>query len=256
MTVFAIVSDIHANLEAFERVLEDIATKDIQDIFCLGDIIGYGPNPRECLELAQKYCRFSMIGNHEEAVMMIAEDFNDRARQAVEWTRNQLNDKTVPREQRREYWNYLDKLQKMEMLEKGRFLFVHGSPRVPTKEYIMPRDVQDAGKMRAIFEMVPQVCFVGHSHVPGVYTEQDLRYIHPRQMKESKFEFPSESKIIINAGSVGQPRDQDPRACYITFTEEWVQFHRVFYNVSAVVEKIQNSGGLPQYLADRLREGK
>ena len=253
--MFAIVSDIHSNLEALEMCLADVATRNVKDIICLGDIIGYGPNPRECLKLAMKFFRFSLIGNHEEAVMMIAEDFNDRARQAVEWTRAQLNDKNVPREERHAFWNYLDKLQKLEKVEKGKFMFVHGSPRVPTKEYIMPRDTHDPAKLKAIFDMVPQILFCGHSHVPGVYTEE-LKYIHPSKMPEGKFVFPKDKKVIVNCGSVGQPRDQDPRACYVTFNEEYVQFHRVFYNVNTVVEKIQNSGGLPQYLADRLREGR
>lgn len=255
--MFAIVSDIHSNLEALNAVIKDIADKNVKDIICLGDIIGYGPNPRECLKLAMKMFRFSLIGNHEEAVMMIAEDFNDRARQAVEWTRAQLNDKNIPRDERHAFWNYLDKLQKLEKVEKGKFLFVHGSPRVPTKEYIMPRDVHDPAKMKAVFEMIPQIMFCGHSHVPGIYTEPpDLKYIHPSKLKEGKFFFPKDKKIIVNTGSVGQPRDQDPRACYVTFTEEWVQFHRLPYDVDSVVKKIQDSGGLPQYLADRLKEGK
>ena len=160
--MLAIVSDIHANIEALDAVLGDIATRDVKDILCLGDIIGYGPNPRECLKLAMKFFKFSLIGNHEEAIMLIAEDFNERARQAVEWTRSQLNNRSLPKDERHLLWNYLDKLSKLEKVEKGRFLFVHGSPRIPTKEYIMPRDIHDAAKMKAIFEQVNQILFCGH----------------------------------------------------------------------------------------------
>ncbi len=253
--MLAIVSDIHANIEALDAVLGDIATRDVKDILCLGDIIGYGPNPRECLKLAMKFFKFSLIGNHEEAIMLIAEDFNERARQAVEWTRSQLNNRSLPKEERHLLWNYLDKLSKLEKVEKGRFLFVHGSPRIPTKEYIMPRDIHDAAKMKAIFEQVNQILFCGHSHVPGIFTE-DLRYIHPSKLKNSEFVFPNNKKIIVNVGSVGQPRDIDNRSCYVTFDEEKVVFHRVAYDYRVTMDKISNSGGLPQYLADRLKDGK
>ncbi len=253
--MLGLVSDVHANLEALEAMLGDIAGRNVKDILCLGDIIGYGPNPRETLKLAMKFFKFSLIGNHEEAIMLIAEDFNERARQAVEWTRSQLNERNLPKEERHGYWNYLDKLSKLEKVEKGRFLFVHGSPRVPTKEYIMPRDIHDATKMRSIFEQVNQIMFCGHSHVPGIFTE-DLRYIHPSKLPDATFIYPKDQKVIINVGSVGQPRDLDHRACYITFDEEKVQFHRVKYDYQLTMKKIQNSGGLPQYLADRLRYGK
>jgi diadenosine tetraphosphatase ApaH/serine/threonine PP2A family protein phosphatase len=254
--MYAIVSDIHSNIEALEKVLADIDKRhDTKGIICLGDIIGYGANPRECLQIAARRFLFSLIGNHEEAVLMIAEDFNDRARQAVDWTRAALNDREIPREQRHEFWNYLDTLRSNATIVKGRFMFVHGSPRVPTKEYIMPRDVHDKKKMSEIFEQNPGVIFCGHSHVPGVYTEEG-EYVHPSKLKDGVFEFGPEKKYIVNVGSVGQPRDQDTRACYVTFTDKWVQFHRLTYDVSAAATKIETSGGLPHYLAERLREGR
>lgn len=246
----AIVSDIHSNIEAFHEVLRDIETHQVDEILCLGDIIGYGPNPRECIEIARNFA-FNLLGNHEEAVLFLAEDFNQKARQAVDWTRDQLNSEEHPVESNHEMWNFLGDLRKQ--VERGDVLYVHGSPRIPTREYVMPRDVNNREKMEDIFRMIPKVCFVGHTHVPGVFTE-DFQFFHTSMLKNTYTL--EDQKVLINIGSVGQPRDGDNRASYVTFDGETVEWHRISYDYDTTMEKIRAAKGLPDYLADRLEEGR
>ncbi len=246
----AIISDLHANLAATETVLADIRRRMIRDIVCLGDMIGYGPNPREVLDLCRDF-RFVLMGNHEEAVMFYGEDFNEKARQALEWTKAQLNSPAHDRQENYELWNFLGSLEESRT-EDGVF-YVHGSPRVPTKEYMVPGDIRNRDKMREIFDLVPRLCFVGHSHIPGVYTDR-MRFFSPERLKGKYVH--REGKALINVGSVGQPRDGDPRASYVTFDGTTVRFHRLDYDVEDTVQRIYSMPGLPNYLADRLRVGR
>ena len=131
----AIISDIHANIEALTVVLQHIESQGIRDVVCLGDVIGYGPNPREALT-ACRNVRFCLMGNHEEAVLFYGEDFNPKARAALEWTKEQLNSPDYDRTDNYELWNFLGNLR--ETVNEENVLYVHGSPRVPTKEYMVP----------------------------------------------------------------------------------------------------------------------
>lgn len=246
----AIVSDIHSNIEAFHAVLRDIEKQRVDEILCLGDIIGYGPNPRECIQIAKNFV-FNLLGNHEEAVLFLAEDFNQKARQAVDWTRDQLNSSAFDTAENHEMWNFLGDLKKK--VQRGDVLYVHGSPRIPTREYVMPRDVNNREKMEDIFSQIPHVCFVGHTHVPGVFTE-DFQFFHTSMLQNTYKVQPQ--KILVNIGSVGQPRDGDNRASYVTFDGETIDWHRIPYDFDTTMEKIRAAKGLPEYLADRLREGR
>jgi predicted phosphodiesterase len=247
----AIISDIHGNLEALEAVLADIDGRGIDDVACLGDVIGYGPNPRECLQLVKRASTL-ITGNHEEALLSgNAQTFNTRARRAVEWTRQQLfGSDVVPPEIAEDNQRIVDRFELMA--EVDGIVYVHGSPRNPTKEYITPRDSRNAEKMGEIFETVESVCFVGHSHIPGVFTEAG--YASPKSL--FNVYMLSGEKALVNVGSVGQPRDGDPRACYCTFEVDTVVYHRVEYDVEAVVAKIRATASLDNTLAVRLRAGK
>jgi len=248
----AIVSDIHANLEAFEAVLADIRSKKIGEIYCLGDVVGYGPNPRECLLKAIPFKK-TLMGNHEEAVLYYAEDFNDKARAAIEWTRAQLNAPERPKEENYELWNFLDSMERSAMLGEKAML-VHASPRMPTREYVLPKDVTNGPKMRALFEAQPvPLCFGGHTHVPGVFTE-DPRFLSTEDLG-GEYRLDG-SKVLVNVGSVGQPRDGDPRAAYVTFDGARVRFQRVAYDVQSTVAKIRAIDALPEFLAGRLLKGR
>ncbi len=246
----AIVSDLHANIEALSAVLEHINAQNIPDIVCLGDVIGYGPNPRECIKIMQN-ARFCLMGNHEEAVMFYGEDFNEKARQALEWTKEQLNSPDHDRTENYEMWNFLGGLEDKHL--EGDVFYVHGSPRVPTKEYMVPTDIRNRDKMNEIFSMIPSLCFVGHSHIPGVFTD-NFRFLSPDRIGGTYTH--QGGKALINVGSVGQPRDGDPRSSYAVFDGRTVKFHRVEYDVRTTMDKIYATPGLPNYLADRLIVGR
>ena len=149
-------------------VLADVAAHPVDRLFCLGDVIGYGPNPRECLDLVKR-CEFILIGNHEAGLLQVAEDFNDRARRALEWTRETLNSPEFPKETNYGYWDQIDRF--VETYRTDDAFFVHGSPRDPIREYVMPANAIDRPMMEEIFGLIDRrVCFAGHTHIPGLFT--------------------------------------------------------------------------------------
>ena len=254
MTI-AILSDIHANLEALEVVLADIDRQGIDTLYCLGDVIGYGPNPRECIQLCQP-CVFSLLGNHEEAVLFHAEDFNAKARRAVDWTRNQLNSTEHDKESNYALWDFLGEMDREK--KKGRCFFVHGSPRQPTREYVLPKDSEDVEKMGEIFEGFSGICFVGHTHIPGVFSRNGDHFEF-RYAAQVGYEYalpPDGEQILVNVGSIGQPRDNDNRACYVTYDDEVIRYHRLEYDFRKTMKKILEVDELADYLAQRLEEGR
>jgi predicted phosphodiesterase len=247
----AIISDIHSNIEALDAVLADIGRRKVESIVCLGDVIGYGPQPRETLKRSTDW-EITLLGNHEEACMFHPEDFNERARIALEWTRDQLNSKQAPPDENFKLWSLIGAMPTTHRIENA--MLVHGSPRDPVREYMLPRDAQDGAKMREVFErMTDDFCFVGHSHVPGIYTEAPSFFSPARYPDGFRRE---KGKALVNVGSVGQPRDGDVRSSYATFDGETVWFHRVEYDFRATQKKILDTGVLPRYLAARLEEGR
>lgn len=256
MKKIAIVSDIHANIEAFTAVLEDIRQQNIDAIYCLGDVIGYGPNPVECLDEAYKVCRFILLGNHEEAVLTGAFGFNPTAKEAVDWTRSQLKPGWLSLSNTKKRWDALKKLPLAYVEDE--FLFVHGSPRDPTMEYILRSDTDDLfgdvpEKIREIFDQIDKVCFVGHTHTPGIITEDSKWY--GTQDFDGVWELKNGERIVCNIGSVGQPRDKDNRASYVSFTEHEIFFHRISYDFKKTQEKIHKIPQLDNRNAERLKYG-
>jgi len=257
--VIAIISDTHGNLAALEAVLEDIQSRRCDRILCLGDLVGYGPNPGECVDLLRE-CEITVMGNHDEAIFQSGktEEFNLRAEMALEWTRKELT-RGSEAEVAARFAFLREAPERRELEVDGMPLYlVHGSPRRPLREYVFPRDVRNREKMRAIFDLVPHLCFVGHSHVPGIYAE-DLTYTHPSDLEFLKiYHFEDDEKALVNVGSVGQPRDSDPRACYVTLTDEAdaVVFRRVKYDIEQTRERIYKTSGLDNSLGDRLVEGR
>lgn len=251
--MYAIISDLHSNMEAIQAVLDDIESQGIERVVCLGDVIGYGPEPVAALKLVPEW-EVCLRGNHEDAVLYVAEDFNDKARAALDWTRDQLNDPELPRELRYELWGVLGDQMKIEhRLDSA--LLVHGSPRDPIREYILPRDVHDPVKMGEVFDRIDRpACFVGHSHVPGVYPDAG-RYLPPSACADG-YRVANGEHVLVNVGSVGQPRDGDPRASYVVWDGETVLFRRVEYDFESTMRKIRKAEGLPDFLADRLKAGR
>ena len=264
----AIVSDLHGNAPALETALADARERGARRFVCLGDVIGYGAEPRHNLDLVMSMCTsepeppeefgelepgLCLLGNHEYALLNTAEDFNPRARAALDWTREELN-RDDDRSRRYAYWDFLAALEP-SALDEGA-MFAHGSPRDPVREYMLPRDIHDDAKMKANWDcMSAQICFVGHSHVPALYFE-DRRLYRPRGT-EGPYELrDSQARVIVNVGSVGQPRDGDCRLSYVLFDGRAVTFVRLDYDIERAAAAIQAVPELPRYLAERLRVGR
>ena len=261
----ALISDLHANLPALETALSDARERGARRFVCLGDVIGYGASPKPCLDLVMRLCSSTpddpglepglcLLGNHEHALLHSAQDFNPKARSAIEWTRENLNDPS-DREAGYRYWDFLDSLSPVARDERA--LFVHGSPRDPVREYLLPRDSRNKEKMEDNFARMDRpVCFVGHSHVPAVYFE-DGGFFRPRGAEERQALSPlAPGKAIVNVGSVGQPRDGDPRLSYALFDGENVTFRRLEYDIEAAAAAIRAVPELPPFLAERLAIGR
>jgi diadenosine tetraphosphatase ApaH/serine/threonine PP2A family protein phosphatase len=270
----AIISDLHGNRPALEAVLADAGRRGAQRFACLGDVVGYGAEPRHNLEVVMRLCvgeprpangdvpagttlapGLCLQGNHEYALLNSAEDFNPKARAAIEWTRDEINRSDDDRARSWDYWDFLAELEPLQ--DDGTAMFAHGSPRDPVREYMLPRDIQNEAKMQANFDCMSRgVCFVGHSHVPAVYYS-DRRLYRPRDT-EGPYDLGDLASVraIVNVGSVGQPRDGDTRASYVLFEGNCVTFVRVEYDVQVAMDSIRAVSELPDYLADRLAVGR
>ena len=258
MEPIAVISDIHSNLEALTAVLDDISARQIRQIICLGDVVGYGPQPAECLDLVLERCRITLMGNHDFAVMYEPNNFNFGAEGACYWTRKTLEAET-DKAARRRRWEFLGSLPVKSVLPAdecpvGRTVLVHGSPRRPVNEYIFPDDVYNApNKIQGLFVRFENICLIGHAHVPGVFLPTPDFY-SPDELG-GVYEL-DDHKAMINVGSVGQPRDHDTRACYVVLEERMVRFVRVAYDVEATISKVHAIRELDNYLGNRLREGR
>ena len=238
---YAILSDIHGNLDALEAVLEDLQDASIDTYICLGDIVGYGPQPAECLHLLQQHRSINIAGNHDFAAAdkLNTSTFNLLARTATMWTRNELSAEDL---------EYLADLPLVTHFET--FEIVHGTLYAP--ELFDYRQTSYDADL-AMSRMETSLCFIGHSHIPVNFFQQDLiSYSFEREIS-----VPQNGKVIVNVGSVGQPRDQDPRACFAVYDteEEVVRIRRARYDVDLVAEKIERAG-LPAALGERLKVGR
>jgi len=248
----ALISDIHANLVALQAVLADIKSREVDRIVCLGDIIGYGPNPVECLDLVIQHCEWALMGNHDFAALYEPTSFNTSAEQAAFWTRRQFELEPDSAKQKIR-WEFLGNLLIRNKAENA--LWVHASPRRPINEYIFPDDVMTApSKMQSIFDRTDGRCFCGHTHIPGVFTDEPDFY--PPADLGGVHSFSENEKVIVNPGSVGQPRDRDPRASYAILDDDKVEFFRIKYDVQAVVDQITDIYDLNDFLGHRLLEGR
>jgi predicted phosphodiesterase len=248
--VKAIISDIHSNLEALQAVLKDIEAQGVTEIFCLGDVIGYGPNPRECIDLVMD-CKLVLLGNHDQGAMFDPEGFNTSAERAIFWTRSQLENPNENRQVRERRWEFL--AERPRTYKENGYLYVHGSARNPLNEYVFPEDIYNQRKMERIFALVERYCFQGHTHVPGIFTE-NLQFHSPEEV-DSAFRLDGR-KTLCNVGSVGQPRDGDWRACYVMLDDDTIRYRRVEYDIDTTIKKIYSIPDLENFLGDRLREGR
>ncbi len=238
-----IISDIHANLTALETVLSDAG--EVDGVWCLGDIVGYGPDPNECVtcikELPNLLC---IIGNHDAAALkqIDADTFNPEARNAIIWTRRQLSDESMV---------FLNELPEM-IRASDEVTLTHGSPRHPVWEYLL--DTHAATLNFDYFET--PLCFVGHTHLPVVYYLENNNYLARLSVPDAGERLLLPDRAIINPGSVGQPRDRDPRAAYGIFNTDTrtLEFHRVSYDITSVQRRMCYVG-LPERHIQRLSAG-
>jgi predicted phosphodiesterase len=232
----AILADIHGNLEALHAVVHDARNHSVSEFYCLGDIVGYGPNPVECLDIVTSFA-VVLQGDFDEAVSGTPLSNRHSIQQAIDRTRRQIVQSmatTTPSGSRMAFLAQLPHAHR----ELG-LLFVHGSPRDPVHEYVFPEDVYNARKLQSIFQRVDGCCFVGHTHIPGIFAE-DLRWVTPAECDEGWLL--GGQKVLCNVGSVGQSHDSDPRACYVLFDGKTIRYRRVVYDVQATLRKLRDLG--------------
>jgi diadenosine tetraphosphatase ApaH/serine/threonine PP2A family protein phosphatase len=237
-----VISDIHANLTALDAVIADAGVVDAA--WCLGDLVGYGPDADECIARVRGLANLScLLGNHDAAVLgqIDVEAFNAEARASIEWLKANLTAESSA---------FLQSLP--DKVEIDEVTLTHGSPRNPVWEYIL-----DTRVARINFERFETpYCFVGHTHLPVVYSTRDNQSPIRLVIPDSHQVVTMAPRMIFNPGSVGQPRDRDPRAAYAIYDSEKsiFEFHRVEYDISAVQTRIITAG-LPERHALRLMEG-
>ncbi len=239
----AVVADIHSNLEAFQAVLADLDARGGADqIWCVGDVVGYGPDPHECVGLLRRHPGAAVAGNHDWAAtgQLDTSNFNPEAAAACQWTAEAL---------RKEDRDYLAGLPLTLRLKD--FTLVHGSPREPLWEYVLSTQAARANFAR--FDSA--FCLIGHSHSPLLF-ELDTQGACRMHQLPGQLSLAAGSRFIINCGSVGQPRDGDPRASYAIIDTEMqtLWHHRVVYDYKVTQGKILDAD-LPSRLASRLSMG-
>lgn len=237
-----VISDIHANLNALEAVIE--AAGPIDAAWCLGDLVGYGPDPNECIarvrDLPDLTC---IIGNHDAAALnqIDSDTFNPEARTAIHWTQKALTQSSK---------NFLRGLP--EKASRQNFTLAHGSPRHPVWEYLL--DTRTATISFEFFDT--PICLVGHTHLPVIYTLSDSSHLARLTIPEPDAIIPMPERAIVNPGSVGQPRDRDPRAAFAVLdnTANTWRYQRISYDVPAVQERMRLAG-LPDRHIMRIASG-
>ncbi len=239
---YGLISDIHGNLEALTAVLRDIEKQKVDSVHCLGDVVGYGADPARCLKMVKKQCDTVLMGNHDYAAIGVQpyDSFNRAAQAATEWTRQVLDDKSMAIIADFEMERSLDDMY-----------LVHASPYEPEEwHYILTENDAD----EAFSHLSQNIGFFGHSHIPTIIQEKSDG---TTRMQAGHDVSPDrERRYLINIGSVGQPRDNDPRACYVIFdSDEYeIEFHRVEYDIENAQRKMSEAR-LPSNLISRLSAG-
>ncbi len=237
----AVFSDIHGNLQALEAVLEQIEREEVDKFFCCGDIVGYGGNPNECTETVKKLDCPVVVGNHDYAALGLTSTdyFNEVARAAIIWTARVLTEENAA---------YLRSLP--FAVPDNKFYCVHSSPRCP-EEWNYVITMGEAELNFYYFEQ--QFCFIGHSHQPFIVENKDSMLDCPRS---PGIEIADSARYLVNVGSVGQPRDRDPRACYAIcdLRDKKIEIKRIEYDIAAAQRAILDND-LPRELAERLAYG-
>jgi len=240
---YALLSDVHSNLEAFQAVLKDLSREKVDQVFFLGDVVGYGADPDKCIETLQELTSSAVAGNHDRAAVGLTDFsyFNPAAKTAVEWTTRKLSP------------HHQEFLKKLPLIQHHpNITLVHATPQQPAEwEYMFSH--YEASLSFKHYDQ--QICFIGHSHTPIAFeqSEEGNTYVLP----DISFTLRNSYRYIINTGSVGQPRDGDSRAAYGVYNSDDSRFilKRISYNIKRAQKKIIDAG-LPYFLALRLASGR
>jgi predicted phosphodiesterase len=241
----AIISDIHANLEALEAVFTDSKLQNVEEVVCLGDIVGYGANPNECIELVKKNCPLRILGNHDAAAvgLLSTEHFNVHAKIAIDWTVENLSTGS----------------QSVLMscpLKKNRsgYTFVHATPYEPNMWYYIT-SLEEAAFNFQFFDTT--FCFVGHTHIPIIIVLEKEKEVYVHQGASINYSDMKEARFLINTGSVGQPRDRNPNSCYgiLDTDAKSFQLRRIDYDIAKAQAKMRKIK-MPDFLITRLKDGR
>ena len=242
---YAIFGDIHGNIEALETVLEHCKKEGVDRYLCLGDIVGYGANPNECADLVKKQCSIILLGNHDAAAveLLSTQHFNIHAKIAIEWTTQTL---------RKETKNFLSELPMKSTVDP--ITLVHATPYEPNMWYYIT-SLEEAAFNFQFFET--QICMVGHTHIPIIIVLDNQKELYVHQDTGIRLGDVEGARLLINVGSVGQPRDRNPKSCYGIFDTASGEFsyRRVAYNIEKTQQKMKKIK-MPEFLISRLEDGR
>ncbi|MGL1936601.1 MAG: metallophosphatase family protein [Fibrobacterales bacterium] len=241
--LLGIFSDIHSNIQALQAVNSDMESRGVEKKVCLGDLVGYGGNPNECVDMVRSMSEICILGNHDSVAIEneLPENFNPYALKVMNWTREILTTESL---------DYLKNLQ-YKIVEHD-CLFVHSSPKSPA-DWCYVSSLDDAVDAFEFFKQ--QVCFIGHTHCPNIIVKESGQSF--KVLEESEYTIIGDERVLVNVGSVGQPRDRDPQASYCTFNTETKEMLliKVPYDIEAA-QQTMIEHDLPEYLVNRLSEGR
>lgn len=239
----AVLSDIHANLEAFEAVLYHAQKQEVDDYVCLGDVVGYCANPNECIEILQSLPCPSLLGNHDAAVLNIPINMKQEGRKVINWTRENLSSASLA---------YLQQME--DVIHRDKVLYCHSNPYRPRNWYYVSEKTYITSSFA---RSKAKILFVGHTHVPIAITRRNFFCVYVRSPEHATVvPIAERNRQIFNSGSIGQPRDGDSRASYLIYDslKSQIEFYRISYNIGRAAEKILQAG-LPEVFAQRLFSG-
>ena len=241
--IYGFFSDIHSNLPALEAVLHSMQQKGVQKHICLGDLVGYGPNPEECVAIIRKVAACTILGNHDNVMVgrELPEYFNSNALKIIEWTKAHISEDSI---------NYLKTLP--YMAEENNMLFVHASPKSPA-DWFYVTGLDDA--VDAFDFFTQELCFIGHTHCPIIVVREPSGSF--RVVDESTCKLKPGERALVNVGSVGQPRDRDSRSSWCLYNSETkeIELVRVEYNIDSI-QSVMQEMEFPPFLIQRLAEGR
>lgn len=247
--MIAILSDIHGNDEALSTVLSRIAELDSDDLICLGDVVGYGPNPIECLRIAAKWPTV-ISGDWDDAIL----DHDPTVwlptlNTYIEWMRRELALATDAEE-------LMASVRRFKTVhEQEGCVFIHATPD-DTRDFLFPEDIYNSAKLDRFSAQFEKVMFVGHTHIAGVFVKDADRWSYRQAEADDRFGMAGIEKMICNVGSVGQPRDGDPRSSFVLFDGREIEFHRVEYDPRSTIAKIEAIPEIDNIQGMRLLDGR